>query len=275
MKRLAFTMLELVFAIVVIGILSAVIIPRMNGGSLFSPDDSPNITNYVELSSGPGGIITAGLQVASHIRYTQHLAMVDDKYIPDSSFSKETGTSAVLEAKEWYKSRWHIFFSRSANNTVSYSIISDSTKSTYDGNPNADFTTGTGYSEVARDPLNPNIYLIGTTYASFDSDHDERINRDLDLGRKYSVKDIVISGGNTGSNATRIIFDHLGRPYRGAINSLSGPTDRLAESNIIIKLCKSICTLPKNKINSDDEFLITVAPETGYVNTILDEIRNN
>jgi len=153
--------------------------------------------------------------------------------------------------------------------------MADSTKSTYDGNPNADFSVGTGYSEVARDPLKPDKYLIGTTYSSFDFSHDEHINRDLDLGRKYGIQDIAISGGSTGSPADRIIFDHLGRPYRGSPKSLTSPTNRLATSNITVKLCKNSCSGANNTINADDEFLITIVPETGYVFTILDEVRNN
>ena len=57
MKK-AFTMLELVFVIVVIGILAAAIIPSTR-------------TNPAQ---------EAAIQLLSDIRYTQHLAMIDDKY---------------------------------------------------------------------------------------------------------------------------------------------------------------------------------------------------
>ena len=57
MKK-AFTMLELVFVIVVAGIIAAVVIPNTK-------------TNPAQ---------EAAIQLLSHIRYTQHLAMVDDKY---------------------------------------------------------------------------------------------------------------------------------------------------------------------------------------------------
>ena len=57
MKK-AFTMLELVFVLVVIGILAAVMIPNMQSTALRE----------------------AAIQVVSHIRYTQHLAMIDDKF---------------------------------------------------------------------------------------------------------------------------------------------------------------------------------------------------
>jgi prepilin-type N-terminal cleavage/methylation domain-containing protein len=57
MKRFAFTMLELIFVIIVIGILAVLAMPSFNKNSLAE----------------------AAEQVAGHIRYTQHLAMVDDK----------------------------------------------------------------------------------------------------------------------------------------------------------------------------------------------------
>ncbi|MBA3026038.1 MAG: prepilin-type N-terminal cleavage/methylation domain-containing protein [Sulfurimonas sp.] len=85
MKK-AFTMLELVFVIVVIGILAAVIIPNTR-------------TNPVA---------EAAVRLISNIRYTQHLAMLNDKY----------GTSAT-----WYRNRWQIVFSGAGNNF--FSIVSD------------------------------------------------------------------------------------------------------------------------------------------------------
>lgn len=60
MKRTAFTMLELVFVIVVIGILAVLAMPSFQ-------------TNILQQATE---------QVASHIRYAQHLAIVDDKFSP-------------------------------------------------------------------------------------------------------------------------------------------------------------------------------------------------
>lgn len=58
MKKSAFTMLELVFVIVVAGILAAVFIPRLD-------------RNHIE---------EASLQIMRHIRYAQHLAMSNDVF---------------------------------------------------------------------------------------------------------------------------------------------------------------------------------------------------
>lgn len=79
----AFTMIELIMIIVVVGILAVAVIPRVDRDTL----------------------VEATNQVASHVRYTQHLAMLDNKYNPRDS--------------NWYRNRWKITF-----NNNSYSITS-------------------------------------------------------------------------------------------------------------------------------------------------------
>lgn len=83
MKK-AFTMLELVFVIVVIGILAAAILPRMDRDTAAE----------------------AAIRLQSDIRYTQHLALIDDKY--------DAGNA------NWAQNRWQIAFT---NN--SYTIASN------------------------------------------------------------------------------------------------------------------------------------------------------
>jgi prepilin-type N-terminal cleavage/methylation domain-containing protein len=83
MKK-AFTMLELIMVIVVIGILAAVIIPR----------------------TASNDTAEAAVKLLSDIRYTQHLAMVDDKYDANNA--------------TWYEDIWQMRFVGN-----SYSIVSD------------------------------------------------------------------------------------------------------------------------------------------------------
>jgi prepilin-type N-terminal cleavage/methylation domain-containing protein len=125
MKKSAFTLLELIFVIVVIGILAVTFIPKF----------------------GASKLTEAANQLVSDIRYTRHLALIDDKYDPDMQY--------------WYKHRWEIAFS-TAHGTVAYYIFSDSpsiTTGAYDGNPGAN----NNYTdvEVATNPENKHLYMVG------------------------------------------------------------------------------------------------------------------
>ncbi len=111
-KRQAFTMLELIFVIVIVGILSFI------AASSFQRNT----------------VIEAVDQVVSHIRYTQHLAMMDDKFTPSNA--------------NWFRGRWKIAFD--ANN--SYSISSDK-----------NFNNIIETTDFAVDPLDSNSRLTGTT----------------------------------------------------------------------------------------------------------------
>ncbi|RUM66358.1 MAG: type II/IV secretion system protein, partial [Sulfurimonas sp.] len=115
--RIAFTMLELIIVIVIIGVLAAGVRP------LFQRDL----------------LAEAAHQVAFHLRYTQHLAMVDNKFNPNDA--------------QWYKARWQIFFTKAkgADNHWAYTIFSDGAGHT--GNPDL--------SEVATNPLDQNRLLTG------------------------------------------------------------------------------------------------------------------
>jgi prepilin-type N-terminal cleavage/methylation domain-containing protein len=154
MKRFAFTMLELVFVIIIVGILAVVAMPSFNSNPLQQ----------------------AAEQVAGHIRYTQHLAMIDDK------FDDSNGT--------WYKSFWRIRFYQNTG-TYYYTIFSDK-----DQNGNAD--TGAGKTEVAVDPL---------TQVRMNASYNNKI---MNLTSKYGIKTVASSCDTLNID---IFFDHLGRPY--------------------------------------------------------------
>jgi prepilin-type N-terminal cleavage/methylation domain-containing protein len=81
MKKSAFTMLELVFVIVVVGILAAVMLPR------FERDNAGE----------------AAYQVARHIRLAQQRAMVDDTFgqtgYPNNSYNIVFGTTTYTVQK--------------------------------------------------------------------------------------------------------------------------------------------------------------------------------
>ncbi len=212
----AFTMLELVFVIVVIGILAAAIIPNTK-------------TNPLK---------EAAIQLLSDIRYTQHLAMIDDKFNPNDN--------------EWYMGRWQLIFYNglNSNSVPSYTIFSDN--STYSGDPS--------FGEIAINPLN-NLLMTGGYSGSSTLDiRNTNFNgtSNMNLGVKYGVVSYQLSGGCSGA---RISFDYLGRPFRGDLSTMTGPysagTQRLitSECNIVIN-------------SSTDSISLTIQPETGYAKII-------
>ncbi|MFA5454650.1 MAG: prepilin-type N-terminal cleavage/methylation domain-containing protein [Sulfurimonas sp.] len=212
MKK-AFTMMELIFVIVVIGILAAVVIPR----------------------TGSNKLNEAAIQVVSHIRYTQHLAMVDDKF--------DTGDSV------WYKKRWQIVFSTDdsyADNKPSYSIFYDK---------DADGTVD--QSELAKNNLDQSRYLTGglTGYSALNITNPSTFigTSALNIGKSYGITDITLS--SSCSTGTKIAFDNLGRPLKGPLNTYTSayPSTRLISAQCTITLT-----------DGTDNVIIAIEPETGY-----------
>ncbi len=158
MRRLAFTMLELVFVIVVLGILAALAMPRLDRDIRQEAADN----------------------ILSSIRYTQHLALTDNKHKFDSH--------------DWQKALWQIRFPTSGSG--SYSI---GTNMDYDTNIDAD--------EAAIDPANGKIMHSTAANAS----------PNIDITKKYGINSIIFNGcaGSSASSANHIAFDNLGRPHRG------------------------------------------------------------
>ncbi|MDF1884552.1 prepilin-type N-terminal cleavage/methylation domain-containing protein, partial [Sulfurimonas sp. SAG-AH-194-C21] len=205
MKK-AFTMIELVFVIVVIGILVATILPSTK-------------TNPLK---------EAAVQLVSHIKYTQHLAMVDDKF--DSS--RVDSADNII----WHKDRWQIVFTSSiySDNGEAYTIFSDT-----QGNA---VTRGDAQkSEVARNPQNSNQIMTGgysvTAALDYRNSSFEGMKK-LNIGKSYGVTSVTF--GSACNSGKRISFDHLGRPFQGDQSSMTGAytagTQRLIVADCIITL---------------------------------------
>lgn len=221
MKK-AFTMMEVIIVIVVIGVLTSVVMPK----------------------SGSNRLAEAATQLISHIRYTQHLAMIDDKF--DAADSN------------WYKERWQILFASTVGSgyTWSYMIFSDSLGA----------STGTpDVNEHAINPSDSSKFLTGgysTGNIAFD---DPRATTELNIGKKYGITNITFSSSCSISGTTRIAFDHLGRPLRGAFHNYSSAypaANRLITSQCIITL-----------VDTTGNISIAIEPETGY-SCILDNTTN-
>ena len=157
--RPAFTILELVFVIVVVGILSYMV------ASSFTRNP----------------VVEAADQIVSHIRYTQHLAMIDEKFDPNDA--------------TYYRERWQIRFTTDSSGNAHnvYWIMADQDQD----NALADLT------DYAIDPQDTTKYLSG------DSSIANR-NQTLDLTQRYGITTVI---NGCSPNGGRIYFDALGRPY--------------------------------------------------------------
>ena len=217
MKK-AFTMIELVFVIVVIGILAAAIIPSTR-------------TNPLQ---------EAAIQLVSHIRYTQHLAMLDDTYNRNDA--------------SWYKGRWQLVFSDStySANVPAYTIFLDR-------------DLGSGYggdaskSEIAKNPEN-SLQLMTGGYGiaqaiNYSHDNFEGMKK-LNLGKSYGVTSVNLDGGCSDS---RIVFDYLGRPMKG---DMSGNNSAYENDNLVQTNCDVIIS------DGSESITIRIRPETGYASII-------
>jgi len=215
-KKYAFTMLELVIVIVVAGILAATMIPRFDRDNLQEAAD----------------------QVISDIRYTQHLAMIDDKFNANDN--------------EWFKKRWQIQFSNSpaSDDQWAYTIFSES-HGTIDGNPQ--------FNDIAKNTNDPNKYLTGGIDAIPYNDNNS--TKKLNIGNAYGIKNVIFT--NCDNTAKAIAFDYMGRPMDGNISNSSQPYQK---ANLLTSQCQ--IALCKKNNSCEDNVTIVIEPQTGYVHQL-------
>ena len=216
MKK-AFSMLELLFVIVVIGILAVAIIPSMKTDKLRE----------------------AAIQLVSHIRYTQHLAMSDSKFSDNDA--------------GWYKKRWTIVFNKDdyTSNEYAYTIFTD-INGVSSGNPDL--------GEVAINPQNHSLVLSGGFSGANGLDirnsSEFKGTKKLNIGIAYNINDVVFSNECSFSGSKRISFDNFGRPLKGKMSSYS---QAYKKNRLISGVCK--ITLVNN---NEGNITIAINPETGY-----------
>jgi len=235
MKK-AFTMIELVFVMVIIAILASLAIPNFEQNR----------------------IRQAAEQLVSHIRYTQHLALMDNKFQPISNNSASPIENK--RAQYWYKGRWQLVFGRSvaSNNEWSYSIFSDSPLSInpdeYDGRPSIAF------GELALNPTNKNQFMSGGHASGNFAWDDSRATRSLNIGNEYGVRGFF---RNANCGANRIAFDSIGRPIIGDMSNDVSATSSMLQNQCVFTLC-SIDVNPCIGI----QVQIAIEPETGYTHIL-------
>ncbi len=209
----SFTLLELLFVLVLISIIAIELLPRMKSNLLKQ----------------------AAQQLIADIRYTQHLALTDDKYDPND--------------KVWFKKRWQIIFGQSVDTEqkLAYSIFSDNTTDDDDAKP--------GLSELAIDPSNNNKYLSGG-YSGILKTSEPQANKKMNLGLSYGIDEYKFGGGCS-ARTRRISFDHYGRPIK---DSLALYTTAYKKGRLLTKAC-TIELIDSN----EGSIVINIEPETGYV----------
>ncbi len=209
MKK-AFTLLELVLVVVVIGIISAVMIPRISN---------------VQIDK-------AARQVLDHIRYTQHLAMMDNQFDPDDA--------------NWYKKRWQIRF-QTISGKIVYTIFKDQ-------NSNGTISQ----NEIARNPLHKDQLLTGDKSISINSG---KYSKKLNLSDTYNISSINMTGC---ISSKRLYFDYIGRPMAGNPASLDRPYYEDNQNRLY--LLKQRCKITLH--DADRSVTIAIEPETGYVHLL-------
>jgi len=181
MKK-AFTMLELVFVIMIIGILSY----------------------FVSSSFQRNPLREAADQVVNHIRYTQHLAMMDDKFDPNNAI--------------WFAANWQMWIQFNTGRFY-YEIFSDR-----DRQGNSDAT------EEAIDPLTGNRLGNGNVIGAMPT------NMDIRLTDKYGITAIAFSNNCSVGRGGKVSFDALGRPYGNVSYNQNDPYWRFLNNDCNITL---------------------------------------
>jgi prepilin-type N-terminal cleavage/methylation domain-containing protein len=218
MKRRAFTMLELIFVIIIIGILAALSLPRLERDLRQEAIDT----------------------VLSAVRYTQHLALADNKH--------------RYGQRNWQKAFWVIRFQRQGGNY--YFIIGS----------NADYGNNIDRNEAAIDPAN------GKLFYSADAVLDANESPNIFLTDKYGINNIDFSNCTQTAagvnNARHIAFDFMGRPHKGIFNGLGGAVGgggggAAANYNEYATVMTADCEIDFTFTDGSD-FTLHIERETGY-----------
>ena len=206
MKKNAFTMLELVLVIVVLGILAAITIPRLDRDLKQEAADN----------------------VLSAIRYTQHLALNDNKQKFDN--------------KKWQQRFWKIMFAQCSDGKDFYKIGSDD---------NMDSDGSFSKDEAALDPSNSKpMYMINSGNCK-----DSTVSPNIFIGKKYGITNVSGTGGCSSTTASKHIgFDYLGRPHVSFGGSSKPDSSSYMQTECIFTF----------NLSNGDSFQIRIQPETGY-----------
>ena len=189
----AFSLLELAFVIVILGVVLGV------AKFYFVADKN---------------LALAAKQIQNDLAYTRNLALMQAAFRAfDTSVAKD----------EWFKARWQVYFIRSksaTNDEQTYTIFLDKNG---DGNANLGKNELNLDREIAVDILNAKK-LMNSGQSGVISKDDERANARFNIEKKFGVKAVEFKGACAG--ATRVIFDEFGRLY-SPLKNANAPYEKL------------------------------------------------
>ena len=219
MKRSGFTLLELIFVITIIAVLAA--------AAMFY------------FRSGDNELIQATNQLARHIRYAQHLALMDDRFDPSDD----------VNSSKWYGERWRIRF-YDAGSRDYYVIFSD--RDNKGGDPD-------GTKEIAIDPFSKD--RLGRRN---NESNEERAGSITHLRANYNtaIQSVSCDIGNGGQRTMplSVVFDNKGRVYATPPRydeDVLGAYEGLVRQNG--------CIITLRHLGSGETSTVTIHSETGFV----------
>jgi len=251
MKK-SFSMIELIIVMVVIGILAA--------SMKFS---LPNTT-----------LNQAVDQIINHIRYTQQLALRDDKY---QSFPLDSSAKEGNRSKFWFKQWWH-FKITNAGDDIIYYIFSDSATgsktTTFD---NKTVTSAQYTVELAKSALDQTYIIGANSDDTGNSNYPPKIDtyKRANLSKYYGIKKVILSNAYSSSSMpdgkgdrVDMLFDSYGTVYMREGDTGSDATDTnpydTSERKKLTDTAKITLCLDDN---CEQNKSICIYSETGYVKT--------
>ena len=222
-KKPAFTMIELVFVIVVMGILAAMAMPRMERDLRQEAADN----------------------VLSAIRFTQHMALMDNVERP--------GTNT------WQRSFWRFGKSGCSDNGIFYYVGSDKNRAGGIGETEAAIDPANGGWMLGKKNKDCETDLSDQKYASGRSASKNIFLTKLygisEGKMTFSASCNTANGTESDGSTGQIAFDYLGRPHSG-ITALAAPdytTFMTTDCNITLGF----------EDTSISNVIITIEKETG------------
>jgi prepilin-type N-terminal cleavage/methylation domain-containing protein len=227
-NRNAFTMLELILVIVVMGIIAANVMPRLKR------DTRAEAINHM----------------LTMIRYTQNLALHDSKHSDNPN------------EINWQRSFWRFQIYKCSNKSgLYYQIGSDlNYDSSITINETAiDPSNGKNTFWSGAQPCPKNLENAGAAAQTLS----DRVSPNIFITQKYGINDVSFSscqimedGTSKGSTVKHIGYDNFGRPYKSYTEK-----NRPIYNGLIKTSCKITFKFEDANIKP---FKIIIPPESGY-----------